>query len=334
MILIPDQPVFARDTSGQKCSFDLHKLNDDLKDAFKQHGLPDQWLVDRFAHTLEEKLRSQNTSASLLSESEINSLMSSVLTASGYADVAQSFTQLRGGNPMRQFLAELTPWDDARILRLISGRLPLTPPQAALLVPRCHRILVALGLSRVSDTFIIELAVHLSENPSATLPTAVPAADTAPATPLQPPASHLRSAAELRENAPLFTQELLDRDIIHPLPVPSHSPSAQLALSISRLCDYCAGNWPSELALSIAFPPVGQAVLGLLGECRHDIASIYPASLPAPAHVIVPDYQNFLQQHFPATHKKAGHDFDTCFRNLLHTHLQLGAAFDLILTLQ
>ncbi|MBO7092679.1 MAG: hypothetical protein J6W23_12915, partial [Victivallales bacterium] len=96
MILIPEQALFVLGEGGQRQSYDFAGLCADLRAAFERNGVRDSWLVDQFTLTVEERLRGQSP----MTESEIDTLLASVLTASGYGDVASTFTTLRGRNPL------------------------------------------------------------------------------------------------------------------------------------------------------------------------------------------------------------------------------------------
>ena len=164
MILIPEHPIFTRDENGQKCSFDLRRFNEDLGEAFRLNGVKDSWLVEQFSVSVEEKLRTETMHSTPLSENEIDMLLISILTASGFSDVASSYSELRGSNPMRGFMAGLAPWDDTRLARTLTRCLPLTPKQVAKFVPACHDALEQLHMTSISDAFIVELAIHLAHD--------------------------------------------------------------------------------------------------------------------------------------------------------------------------
>lgn len=330
MILIPDKPVFARDKFGQQCSFDLRKLNDDLREAFRQHGVVDQWLMDQFALTMEEKLRNETASATPLSEVEIDTLMTSVLTASGYADVANSFTELRGGNPMRRFISELAPWDDARLKNVIAKRLPLTPRQAQRLIPQCHQAIQQLGINVVSDNFIVELAIHLAHVNELPRPTAVEglvvegASETTKTKTVREPSDFLREADD-------YTRRLLEEQVITPYPVAPLFPRAQLSLSLEKYCTLFTGGWPSELAISARFGQAADVILSLLGGLKQDISDVYPGFSDAPAYVILSDYGHFIDYYFGGASKVERVAFDQGVKRILISRLVKRSAFELLL---
>lgn len=319
MILIPEQPIIVQNSIGQSCSFDMHKLNEDLAASFKLHGVNDRWLVDQFALTVEEKLRSEAAQTATMSENDIDTLMASLLTASGYSDVANSFTELRGRDPMRRFLAELSPWDEGRIINVLSKRLPLNTQQVHKILPSCRDALLHLRMTHVSDTFIVELAIHLLH---------VASQDS---TPDQIVPKRVRTLAEMRLTCPDYTRELLDSKVIWAYPVAPLFPCAQVTFNFEAFCEHCTHGWPTELAFSTEFAPVASAILDLLREYRHDIAIVSPNFAGAISYIILPHYETLLSEHFKGRKKTERTAFDKSFKDILCAHLSQKADFDVAL---
>ncbi len=324
MILIPEHPIFTRDEEGQPCSFDLRRFNDDLREAFRRNGVQDAWLVDQFQLSIEEKLRTETMRDTPLSEQEIDTLLTSVLTASGYSDVASAYAELRGSNPLRGLMAALSPWDEPRLVQTLTKRLPLTPRLVSKLVPLCRDALKRLNISSVSDEFIIALAIHLAHDdnkPAVTDDTSVP----------RPKATPLRTIEQMLAEAPPFTRRLVDEGILSVLPAAKLFPQAQVSLSLQDFCRVFTSGWPSELAFARFFGPVAEALLNLLAVYRQSIAEAFPNLADSASLIIIPNYEDFIVQTFGPSSKTGRLAFDHAIRGLLEAMLVSRSTFELTL---
>ncbi len=324
MILIPEHPIFTRNDEGQQCSFDLRRFNDDMREAFHRNGVQDAWFIDQFQLLIEEKLREETMRSTPLSEQEIDTLMTSVLTSSGYSDVASAYAELRGANPLRGLQSELVPWDEARLTQTLARRLPLVPRQVAKLVPLCSDALRRLNISTVSDEFIAELAIHLAHD------------DNKPSSDDGASAANKEEvpqwlAAQLAENVSPFARRLIDEKVVRVLPAAKLFPKAQVGLSLQDFCRVFTGGWPSELAFASFFGPVADAVLELLDLYRKELSQAYPNLADSASQVIVIRYDAFIEQTFGPSSKTGRLAFNQAIRDLLETTLVKRAPFELTL---
>lgn len=324
MILIPEHPIFTRDENGQKCSFDLRRFNEDLGEAFRLNGVKDSWLVEQFSVSVEEKLRTETMHSTPLSENEIDMLLISILTASGFSDVASSYSELRGSNPMRGFMAGLAPWDDTRLARTLTRCLPLTPKQVAKFVPACHDALEQLHMTSISDAFIVELAIHLAHDDNSKgirekMPNGIEA----------PEGKNLCTSEQLKEEAPEFTRMLLDENVLGILPTAKLFPLAEVFFSMQDYCRVFTDSWPSELAIAGSMGKVSKAVIDLLSSYRESIASVFPNLADSSSYIFFAHYNAFIEQSCESTSKTVRIAFDNAIRNILSNYLVKRAPFDL-----
>ena len=83
------------------------RLKQDLMDAFQQHGVNDPWLVEQLADSIHDRQRGASSTS--------DQLVADVLTASGYSDVAATFTRARGQTPLDAAFATLPPRHHPRL---------------------------------------------------------------------------------------------------------------------------------------------------------------------------------------------------------------------------
>lgn len=230
------------------------RLKQDLMDAFQQHGVNDPWLVEQLADSIHDRQRGASSTS--------DQLVADVLTASGYSDVAATFTRARGQNPLDAAFATLTPCDDARLRQVVANALPLTAAQLDTILPACQSALRKLRLQDVSDDFLAALALHLLANS--------------------------RDARQQRRTrrplpapqapAPLLPLDL-DRDLLAPeirerlqhgvlLITESH-----VAISLVAHCHHYMDDWPSELTFATTFPTTARAACELL-QARPDLPRV------------------------------------------------------------
>ena len=299
MILIPEQALFVVGEGGQRESYDFAGLCTDLRKAFECNGVRDSWLVDQFTLTVEERLRGESP----MTEHEIDGLLASVLTATGYGDVASTFTEIRGEKPLDALRAELYPWDTMRIQEVLRRQLPLSPCQQAALMERCADELVKLNFTAVSDTFIRELAIHLL-HAEGTEKTEIP-----------------QSRTEVKQDWAALcdgkTRNYLERHVLAAYPVAPLFPRPRIAFDLAEYCRDFADDWRSELALCARLPDAAQCVLRLLAIMRDAILAEHPNFTDCPAHVVIPHYQEFVENFTDGVPLRQRRGFDKRLRKAL-----------------
>ena len=291
MILIPEQALFVLGEGGQRQSYDFAGLCADLRTAFERNGVRDSWLVDQFTLTVEERLRGKSP----MTESEIDGLLASVLVASGYGDVAMTFTELRGKEALNALRGNLHPWDMARLGDVLRRQLPLSSRQLETLTLRCAETLETLRFKDVSDTFIRELGIHLLHG-GAENTKGVAKAETA--------------TPDWRELCDAKTKEYLEKHVLVVYPVAPLFPRARLAFELLAYSRETLKEWRSELSLCSRLPDVAACALSLLTIVRNWILSVHPDFKDCPSHIVLPHYQEFLDNFIGdgALHARRGFD--------------------------
>ena len=305
MILIPEQALFVLGEGGQRESYDFAGLCADLRAAFEQNGVRDSWLVDQFTLTVEERLRGQSP----MTESEIDTLLASVLTASGYGDVASTFTELRGRNPLSELDAELHPWNNERLIAILRRHLPLSPMQLDALAKRCAETLTKLRFHDVSDTFIRELGIHLL-HVGATA---------------QPVAEKTVGVAEKAKHEWLAlcdekTRDMVEKHVLSVYPIAPLFPRARIAFDLQAYSQGMPSEWKSELALCSKLPEAAACGLSLLTAVRRTMMNEQDDFRDCPSHVVISRYQAFLENFEAEATLHGRRGFDKRLRKALEAN--------------
>ena len=103
MIHLPDASLIISGPSGILQSFDSEGLRATLFQAFSSQGIHEDWIIDHFLLSIEEKIRLTNDQGIVhLSEQDIHGFVDTLLTASGYSDVAREYIRLCGLDPFAE----------------------------------------------------------------------------------------------------------------------------------------------------------------------------------------------------------------------------------------
>ncbi|MBR6058262.1 MAG: hypothetical protein IKP58_08865 [Victivallales bacterium] len=314
MILIPEQVLFVLGEGGQRESYDFAGLCADLRKAFERNGVRDAWLVDQFTLTVEERLRGESP----MTESEIDGLLSSVLTATGYGDVAATFTEIRGEKPLDVLRAELHPWDETRIRDILRRQLPLSPRQQETLTERCSEVLEKLCFTAVSDTFVRELAIHLLYSDST---------EKAERASKKTEAKH--DWAALCDEK---TRSYLERRVLVAYPVAPLFPRPRIAFNLTEYCRDSEEDWRSELALCAKLPDAAHCALRLLTVMRNDILTAHPDFTDCPGHVVIPHFQEFVDNFADGVPLRQRRGFGKRLRKALAANLAGHTDFEVMVS--
>ncbi len=310
MILIPSERLFALDGSGQRTSYDFDGLCEDLRDAFSRNGVCDMWLVNQFTLTVEERLRGDEPS---LTEGEIDSLVSSVLAASGYADVSKTFMELRGMDAISGLQVAMRPWDSHRLADVLGSRLPLAPGQVHGLATRCSTALTGLGLQFASDEFIRELGIHLLHRQQS------PAKET------------ISDAVDMVVPTGEDADNLLSNRALVAYPIAPLFPRAQVAIDLKAFVKAECDEWHSELLLFGKLPELAGNAIQILAQQRKTILEQNPDFDKCPCHAVVTKYADFIETYGQGMSLRERRGFDKRLRQLLSALFESGPDFEIML---
>lgn len=294
MIQFGTANLFVEDVDGNELTYDLEALRDRLSIAFQQQGILENWLPENLVLTLEEKIRSSNEDGVRLKEAELDNILVNVLIATGYTEIATQYLSLNHSEVV--LLPDgIRSWDLNEVRKMLMSSLPLSTRQIEEISEDCLRALHKLGFSEVSETFLRELAVHLlhfcrqPEPPERQRPSARK--------------TQFISAEAWLTFADAKAVELIEQQILLPLPLSDIFPTARLEFRISAFADW-RGGWSPELLLLPDIPELCSEILVLLSRMREYITRNWPRISEPAAHLILPGFQQFFLKEIPNLKKK------------------------------
>ncbi len=324
MIKIYSANLLVQDINGNNQSFDLDNLKEKLTQAFRYNGIADKWLPEHFALMLEEKIRTSNAAGDELCSADLQILLSNVLVATGYGEVAVALGQL---TDFGQSLVpgEMQSWRHDTLSEMLARTLPLAENQLHDLSRESLAALHKLGFVSASEAFVRELAVHILHFRSQS-------ADPSKADSQHP---HLQTefiAADAWEHLASETgQLLLKRNVIRLLPLSDIFPTARLEMRLHALVPLSA-DWQPEECLLPQLPGICQEMLQLLLRMREHIRQTWPRIENPGAHVIFPAYQDFFRQQLPGWKKRRQTILRQKVTALLKKNLLQQQDFELLVT--
>ena len=163
MIHLATYRLPVSDEDGNPAELDIGLLEKRIADAYRKLGFADVWMAEDVALTVEEKIRMSD--ARVVTRDEVDSIVLSVLNASGFREVAQEYALGCGRDSLEDARKEMKPWKGC-LSDVLRRRLPLTEKQICDVELLASKVLDASGISVATDKFLVDLAVHLLVNNS------------------------------------------------------------------------------------------------------------------------------------------------------------------------
>jgi len=324
MIKIYSANLLIKDSDGSNQSFDLDNLREKLTQAFRCNGIADKWLPEHFALMLEEKIRASNAAGDELCADELQILLSNVLVATGYGEVAVAFGQLTDSG-QSLVPGEMQPWEHDKLSEMLARTLPLAKNQLQDLSRESLAALHKLGFVSASETFMRELAVHILHFRS------LPADISKNYSPRHHQKTEFIAADAWEQLASKAGQLLLKRNIIRLLPLSDIFPTARLEIRLQALVPLSA-DWQPEECLLPQLPGICQEILLLLNRMRQYIRQTWPRIENPGAHVILPAYQEFFRKQLPGWKKRRQTTLRQKMTALLEANLLKQQDFELLIS--
>lgn len=275
MIHIATYKLQIADENGSPVELDIGGLERQIAEAFRRQGVQDVWMAEELSLMLVEKLNGSD--ATLLSRREVDALVTSMLTASGYADVAREYQATRGQEPFEEERREMKPWRSV-LESTLRRTLPVTETQLSRVVARCGCVLETAGLKLVTEKFLTSLAVHLLVNNSMG-------------------GQEERSFKEGRnwqECLGGVSRRKLEQGILRPLPVSQIFPRARLAVKMSAIGDEQTGNWVSVFSVCHVLNELAPCMMEMLKAWRGELSEKHPMQADSPSHILFSDFTDYL----------------------------------------
>ena len=275
MIHVATYKLQIADENGSPAELDIGGLERQIAEAFRKLGFHDVWMAEELSLMLVERINASD--ANLLNRKDVDSLVSSMLTASGYADVAREYQAACGQAPFDEERREMKPWREA-IDGILRRSLPITETQLARVSTRCAKVLESAGLELASEKFLVSLAIHLLVNNSES--------DMAARLP--------ESNKPWQECLSELSRKKLEQGILRPLPVSQIFPRARLAVKMSAIGDEQADNWVSVFSVCHLLQELAPCMLEILKMWRHELAEKHPLQADSPSHILFNDFTEYL----------------------------------------
>ena len=276
MIQLSAQRFLVVDRQGRQRPFSLDDVRENLQACFTTCGVTDAWPAEHISMILEEHLvRQQQEQTDAVAEAEIDTLICSVLTATGYGDVAAEYQRVCHLEPVDALSGRRTPWDERRLKTNLRLVLPLAEAELQELVHRVRGALQTLAISRVSDSFIRLLGAHL-------LQTAATGAreEQTDESPWLLTASDLAGFLEKRAG------QLVSDGILQLHPVSRLLPRERVGLDLRQLATSMAPPPLTEIAFLPRLCSICRRVAPVMQQLHIEICNRKPHARFHPAHLI------------------------------------------------
>ena len=275
MIHIATYKLQIADENGSPVELDIGGLERQIAEVFRQQGFQDVWMAEELSLMLVEKLN--GTDANLLSRGEVDALVTSMLTASGYADVAREYQAARGHKPFEEERREMKPWRNI-LESTLRKTLPITEMQLTKVSAKCASVLEMAGLELATEKFLTTLAIHLLVNNSGG----------------DLEERSLEGSGPWQECLGEVSRKKLEQGILCPLPVSQIFPRARIAVKMSAIGDEQIGNWVSVFSVCHVLNELAPCMLEMLKVWRQELAEKHPMQADSPSHILFSDFTDYL----------------------------------------
>ncbi len=313
------------DEIGHSQTLDFDSLRDELAGCFAERGIAETWLAEHVACIVEERVRERHRQApGVLSRQEIDEMVLAAVRSVGFADVAELYATARGlGLALPKPTGSLTACSEERVRDLLAHGLQLSPAITEQILPQLLGAAGRLGLPRMNDALLRELALHLL------------ASDT-------PAAAESAHEGAVR----LFADEhwlarfrdepsgLLLDGVFRIPPVSAALPRARMEFDIARFGTRLGRSPLLEMQVLAALPRAAQSLRTLLVGVRTDICASRPSAAVHPAHVILRGSQALLAHQLEPLCARDAHAFLADVRRCFDREVCVGLDFEVILSLR
>jgi hypothetical protein len=313
------------DESGQSQTLDFDSLRDELAQCFAQRGVTESWLAEHVACIVEEQVRERHRqSTGMLDRHEVDEMVLAAVRAVGFADVAELYAEARGLTiALPKPTGTLESWDEGRLRDLLVQKLQLPEPLVAAVLPQLIEALVHLGLERVNDSLLHELAVHLlaSQGPGGQ--------ETIPSLPVRLfPDEHWIASLHGTYGS------LVTSGILRVHPVSNALPRARVEFNIERFGQRLGTPPLLEMQVLSCLAPAARALQAMLNTVRTEICSVRPSASAHPAHVILRGMKPLLAEQLQPLCARDAHAFLAEVRDCIQREVCARADFEVILSLR
>lgn len=261
---------------GAAVSFDAEQLRRELVHCFEHCGVTETWPVDHVLFILEEQLAEHSESGDHpFTENDVEGLVTSLLVASGYGDVAARFLHLKKGNPTEIIRERFSPFADDRIARLVGACFPLSAVSCGAVARQVKSMLEEVRFSEASDEMIRQLAAHVLHH--RLFQEAGGGADDNRDAP---------DCAGVVEGLPEGVRRHIETGVVAVHPVSPVLPRVRLAIDLSRFGEELGTPPLTELSVLPAFCLLCRDLVPALSALRASVHCAEPDPSLVPSHLV------------------------------------------------
>lgn len=313
------------DDSGHSQTLDFDSLRDALAGCFAERGINETWLAEHVACIVEERVRERHRQTpGVLGRRDIDEMILAAVRSVGFADVAELYAATCGLSlALPKPSGELATWSDERLRSLLERSLQLPSSLVEATLPQLAATLTRLGLPKVNDALLRELALHL-------LATGCDA---------EAESAHEGAIRMFPDDHWLtrFRDEpsgLLTTGVLRIHPVSAALPRARVEFDVARFGARLGRPPLLEMQVLAALPRAARSLRAILAGVRADICTSRPSAAAHPAQVILRGSQALLASQLEPLCARDAHGFLADMRGYFEREVCLGTDFEIILSLR
>ena len=315
MIQIAAAKLTIAENDGTPATLDIGLLEQNLGNAFRNLSYNDSWMAEDISLSIIEKIK--DSDSKLVTRSQIDTMVNTILNALGYPDVAAEYAKIIGASPFDAARKVMRPWTLQEISDLLSRSLPITKSQLEKVTELCEKAVSKLDLHVISDKLILELATHIIAN------------DNTSAADMQEEKNDIYAYWEM-QGVSDQARELVTSGILHPLPPSQFLPRARLAVSFSKLAALYP-DWWMPMSLNATIQKMAPFITEIIIAMRKELAALHPLMADSLPHIIVQECRAIMEKEPNLWKKKNREELLTFLESTLYDSIapQLPFAFNL-----
>ncbi len=323
MIKLFSKSLMIAGRDGCQRSFCFDEVRRDLFTCFRACGIRDVWAAEHIAMIVEEQLECQHASGvNSFAEEQLEALLSSVLCASGYSDVATHYNEMHDLQAVAGVPA-FAAWDERRLEEILVRTLFLGREVCQELVPQVKQALLSLGFAKVSDSLISELGAHFLENRDGS-------AKELPHTDLY----WLLGPGDWDAffSGPLA--ELVATGVLKFHPVSKLIPRARVELDLIRLADGVGEKPLTEIEFLPRVHDICTKIPEALTLARKEICQRKPYAKHHPSHLIIRGLDSLLREYFVHLRRRQARAFAQEIVATVRRDVASQVSFEMVVTVR
>jgi len=275
MIQLSSRHALVLGQEGRTRTFDFEELRRELTGCFHACGVTDSWPAESVVCAIEEHfVRQCQDGGNTISEDELHALVTSVLLASGYPDVAGRYRHQRNLEPRRTTGPRPASWDAERLTAVLRRSYLLTENATETLASSVKKALEQLTFTEVTDEFIRQLGGHI-------LDTGIGMKPPETTSPWLFSPSQVNGAVDMR------TADVSPTGAVRLYPVSRLIPRVRAELSLAHLADSIGDRPMTEMMIIPRLRKAASELRSSLPRLRERVCRERSDAQHHPAHLVV-----------------------------------------------